>query len=152
MPPETTEKRGVASEATPPDSTSPSRGPLVTTSEKTEDMRPRIASGVTVWLIVERHTALTLSAAPASANRAIAAHSERTSPANAIATPHASTAQITIRPRRRTCVSQPVLSAASVAPAETAANKAPVPAAPPGETGHEGAGSEGRGRRKALGA
>ena len=65
-PPEKTEKRAVVSEATAPDSMSPRRGPLVTTSEKTDDMRPRIASGVTVWLIVERQTALTLSAAPAS--------------------------------------------------------------------------------------
>ena len=50
-PPETTDARTPASAATVPDSTSPSRGPLVTTSEKTDDMRPRIASGVTVWLI-----------------------------------------------------------------------------------------------------
>ena len=76
-PPEVTEKRGLVSPATVPDSTSPSRGPLVTTSEKTDDMRPRIASGVTIWLIELRHTALTLSAAPAIASSTAAGHSER---------------------------------------------------------------------------
>ena len=45
---------------------SPRRGPLVTTSENTLDIRPRIASGVTVWLMIWRQTALTLSAAPAT--------------------------------------------------------------------------------------
>ncbi len=129
-PPERTEKRGVVSEATAPDSMSPRRGPLVTTSEKTDDIRPRISSGVTVWLIVERQTALTLSAAPASASRAMAAHRLVTSPVSAIATPQPSTAQTTTRPRRRARLSQPVVSAATVAPAETAANRAPVPAAP----------------------
>ena len=71
-PPETTDVRTPASAATVPDSTSPSRGPLVTTTEKTDDMRPRIASGVTIWLIDERQTALTESAAPAIASIAIA--------------------------------------------------------------------------------
>ena len=42
-----------------PDSRSPSRGPLVTTSMNMDDIRPRSASGVTVWLMVERQTALT---------------------------------------------------------------------------------------------
>src|SRR3954470_5496499 len=55
-PPETIEKRAPAREATEPASMSPSRGPLVTTSENTEDMRPRMASGVTVRLITERQT------------------------------------------------------------------------------------------------
>src|SRR3954471_18329335 len=120
-PPETTDARTPDSAATVPDSTSPRRGPLVTTSEKTDDIRPRIASGVTVWLIVERQTALTLSAAAATASRAAAIHSDPASPASAIAAPHATTAQTTIRPRRRALPSQPVVSAAIVAPAETAA-------------------------------
>src|SRR3954449_7543040 len=120
-PPDRTEKRGPVTPATAPASTSPRRGPLVTTSENTDDMRPRIASGVTVWLIVERQTALTLSAAPATARSAAAIHSEPASPASAIAAPHATTAQTTIRPRRRALPSQPVVSAATVAPAETAA-------------------------------
>ena len=70
---------------TEPDSTSPSRGPLVTTSVKTDDIRPRRWSGVTDWLIDERQTALTLSAAPASASSAAATHSEPATPASAIA-------------------------------------------------------------------
>ena len=120
-PPEATEKRGLVRPATVPDSTSPSRGPLVTTSEKTDDMRPRIASGVTIWLIELRQTALTLSAAPATASSTAAGHSEPTTPTSAIAAPHTTTAQMTIIPRRRACSIQPVVSAAMVAPAETAA-------------------------------
>ena len=56
--------------ATVPDSTSPRRGPPATTSVKIADMRPRISSGVAVWRIVERQTALTLSAAPATSRHA----------------------------------------------------------------------------------
>ena len=108
-------------DATPPASTSPRRDPPATTSPKTDDMRPRMASGVTVWLIVDRQTALTLSAAPATASRAAAVHRPPTRPAAAIAAPQTSTAKITIRPRRRACSSQPVVSAATVAPAATAA-------------------------------
>src|SRR6202012_1313841 len=115
-PPESTEKRGVEIEAIVPDSMSPSRGPLVTTSEKAADIRPRIASGVTVWLIVERQTALIESAAPARASSAIAAHSVPTRPASAIAAPQHMTAQITTTPSRLVRVSQPVLRAAIVAP------------------------------------
>jgi len=75
-----------------PDSRSPSRGPLVTTNMNTDDIRPRSASGVTVWLIVERHTALTESAAPATNRHPTASHSESTMPAAAMARPHAATA------------------------------------------------------------
>ena len=129
-PPETTENRGVASDATAPASTSPSRGPLRTTSMSTADMRPRSASGVTVWLIVIRQTALTLSAAPASANSARAGRSEVTRPAAAMAAPQAATAKITIRPSRRAFSSHPDPRTASVAPAETEAKRKPVPVAP----------------------
>ena len=121
QPADVTENRGPVADATAPASTSPSLGPLVTTSENTEDIRPRMWSGVTVWLIVERHTALTLSAAPAIASSAAAGHNEDTSPASAIAAPHASTAKMVMRPRRRACASHPVVSAATVAPADTAA-------------------------------
>lgn len=100
---------------------SPSRGPLVTTSRNTEDMRPRSASGVTVWLMMERQTALTESAAPATASSAAAAASEATRPASAMAAPHTSTAAMTMRPSQRACWTQPVVSAATVAPADTAA-------------------------------
>src|SRR3954469_16683544 len=100
-PPETTETRGPASPATLPASMSPSRGPLVTTSENTDDIRPRIASGVTVWLIVERQTALTLSAAPATASSTHAIARDVVRPAAAIASPHTITAPITTRPSQR---------------------------------------------------
>ena len=71
---------------------SPSRGPLVTTSMKTDDMRPRNSSGVTVWLMIERETALTESAAPAMKRKPAASQSEDTSPAPAMASPQATTA------------------------------------------------------------
>ena len=129
-PPDAIEKRALVSDATTPASMSPSRGPLVTTSEKTDDMRPRIASGVTVWLITDRQTALTLSAAPATASRAAAGHRLETSPAAATDCPQTITAPMTISPSRRTCSSHRVVSAATVAPAETAANSRPVPDAP----------------------
>src|ERR1041385_4812720 len=93
-PPDTTEKRVLVAAATAPASTSPRRGPLVTTSENTEDMRPRSASGVRDWLMTERQTALTLSAAPATARSAAAGHSEDTTPAPAIARPQTHTAPI----------------------------------------------------------
>ena len=93
----------------------------MTTRENTEDIRPRRASVVTVWLIVLRHTALTLSAAPATASATTAGQSELTRPAAAIARPQTTTATITIRPSRRAWPSQPVVSAATVAPADTAA-------------------------------
>src|SRR5215831_2658520 len=109
---------------------SPSRGPERTTIWKTDDMRPRIASGVTVWLIVVRDTALTLSAAPAIARNTHAGASDVISPAAAIASPQTITAPITIRPSRRAWLSQPAVSAATVAPIDTDAYSAPVPAAP----------------------
>src|SRR3954451_5471083 len=99
-PPDVIEKRALVSEATVPASMSPRRGPLVTTREKTDDIRPRIESGVTVWLITERQTALTLSAAPATASRAAADHRLDTTPTSAIAAPQASTAPMTMSPSR----------------------------------------------------
>src|SRR3954468_17916089 len=99
-PPDDIEKRALVSEATRPASTSPRRGPLVTTSENTDDIRPRIASGVTVWLMTERQTGLTLPRAPprATGTSAPAAQSEPARPAAAIATPQTQTAATVIRP------------------------------------------------------
>ena len=47
-----------------------------------------------------------------------------------MAMPHTATEAMTIRPSRRARGSQPVVSAATVAPAETAAKRNPVPLAP----------------------
>ena len=44
---------------------------------KIADIRPRSCSGVTVWLMIERQTALMLSAAPAIASSAAAGQIER---------------------------------------------------------------------------
>src|SRR6185312_2799849 len=129
-PPDVTETRALVAPATTPDSMSPSRGRLGTTSENTDDMRPGMWSGVTVWLIVERHTALTESAAPATTSSAAAIHSELASPTNVIATAHAVTAQITTRPSLRVCDNHPVVIAATVAPSDTAEYRTPVPLAP----------------------
>src|SRR3954451_9798419 len=90
-PPEPTDARGVATAATLPDSMSPRRGPLATTRLNTLDMRPRRRSGVSVCEIVVRHTALTLSAAPAVKSRAIATKIEVVTPASAIAIPQTAT-------------------------------------------------------------
>src|SRR3954453_4745932 len=129
-PPLTTATPAVVSEAAIPDSRSPSRGPLVTTSVKIADIRPRSSSGVTVWLMIERQTALTLSAAPAIASRTAAGQIDGMNPAPAIARPQTVTAPITIRPSQRACSTQPVVSAAIVAPALTDAYSSPVPLAP----------------------
>src|SRR3954447_21038447 len=100
-PPETTEKRGVAADATAPASTSPSRGPLGTTRLNADDSRPRMWSGVADCEIVVRQTALTLSAAPATANRMAAGTIELIAPAPAIATPQTATDASVIRPSQR---------------------------------------------------
>src|ERR1044071_8263623 len=91
-PPVATAKLAELSDATTPASRSPSRGPLVTTSMNTEDIRPRIGSGVTVWLIAGRHPALAEPPPPATAGRPAATHSDGTGPAAAIASPHTQTA------------------------------------------------------------
>ncbi len=63
-PPETTLKVGETATATTPASRSPSLGPPETTSRKMPPSRPRSASGMLTWRIVERKIALTTSAAP----------------------------------------------------------------------------------------
>ena len=89
---------------------------------ETDDIRPRSASGVTVWLMIERQTALTLSAAPATREQRRGEPQRRHQPGE----------RDRQRPRRRPrrsrsgragarASSQPVVSAATVAPAETAA-------------------------------
>ena len=80
--------------------------------------------------MIERHTALMLSAAPAIASSAAAGHRLGMKPALAIARPQTTTAPITIRPSQRACSTHPVVSAAIVAPAETLAYSSPVPLAP----------------------
>src|ERR1700760_4745551 len=109
-PPETTEKEGEAIAATLPDSTSPRRGPPATTRLKTEFTRPRIRSGVSTCIIVERQTALTESAAPARAKNAAAGQMLLTKPAAAMKRPQKATATSTIRPSRRAWEIQPVVS------------------------------------------
>ncbi len=71
----------------------------MTTRLKTEDMRPRSWSGVSDCEMVERHTALTESAAPATAKSSAASRSVLLNPAAAIARPQMATATSTIRPR-----------------------------------------------------
>src|SRR5581483_3875944 len=95
--------------------------------------------------MVVRHTALTLSAKPASASRAIAGPIARTRPAAAIAAPQTMTAPITIRPSRWAWLIHPELSTARVAPAATAAYRAPVPEAPAWYTVSESTANRARG-------
>ena len=63
-PPETTANRTDVAAATAPASTSPSRGPDVTTAMCSALSRPRISSGATSWRIVFRKTAEMTSAQP----------------------------------------------------------------------------------------
>ena len=66
-PPETTETVGLNAAATNPASTSPIRGPPATTVMWMPDSRPRRSSGTVSCRIVERNTAETTSAPPATA-------------------------------------------------------------------------------------
>src|SRR4051794_37710705 len=144
-PPEPTEKRGVEADAPAPASTSPSRGPLATTRLNTDDIRPRMWSGVSDCEIVERQTALTESAAPATANASAASQIELNTPAIATPPPQTATAPSVIRPSQRACSSQPVVSAATVAPTATAAFSRPVPAAPAWKIDTDSTGNSARG-------
>ena len=74
-----------------------------------------------VCRIVERQTALTLSAAPAIVSAAIATHRLEVRPRTTMPNPQTSTAKTTIRPSRLAVPSQPVVNAATTAPADTAA-------------------------------
>jgi hypothetical protein len=107
--------------ATVPDSRSPSRGPPATTTMNTPCMRPCISSGAACCRIVERNTALTMSAAPAAASSSTPTHSVVVRPNAVIATPQATIASSTARPCRLTRPNQPPPSAPIRAPAATAA-------------------------------
>ena len=120
-PPLTTDTIGPNAAATPPASTSPSRGPPATTTMKTPDSRPRSASGVAVCRIVLRNTALTMSAAPATASSTTPSHSIRAKPNPVIASPHTTIATSTASPCRCTRPSQPPNVAPSSAPTAMAA-------------------------------
>ena len=62
-----------------------------------------------------------LSAAPATIRHTIATHSWFVSPITVIPAPQIATMTTTIRPRRETWASHPVVNAATTAPAESAA-------------------------------
>src|SRR3954453_18680704 len=70
-PPETTESCVPKAAATEPASTSPIRGPPVTTTMNTPCSRPRRASGVATCRIVLRKMALTMSAGPGGRQREV---------------------------------------------------------------------------------
>ena len=120
-PPETTAKRGVAADATAPDSTSPRRGPLATTRLNTDDMRPRMWSGVSVCEIVDAADGADAVGGAGDGEQDARPDDRRSARRRAIASPQTATAASTIRPSQRACSSQPVVSAATVAPAATEA-------------------------------
>ena len=97
-PPETIEKRTLTSEATIPASRFPSAGVPATCASSIPERRPRMASGVTWSRIVERSTALTKSAAPATARNTSATGTVVASPNVAIATPQPAAATQTPSP------------------------------------------------------
>src|ERR1700686_5227313 len=129
-PPDTTETRAPNALATAPASMSPTYGPPTTIMKNMEVSRPRNSSGVRDCMIVVRQMALRLSAAPATARRARAIHSELTNPNAMIAAPQMVIATTMIRPRRRTRLSHPVEMAARAAPAPGAAYSNPSPSGP----------------------
>jgi len=83
--------------------------------------RPRILSGPANWMIVFRKTDDTTSAHPATARSTKASGSQCATPNKAIDTPQTSTATTTASPCRRTCPTQPLVSAPMSAPAPGAA-------------------------------
>lgn len=97
-PPEKTATRGENSEPSAPAWASPRYGPLPTTMRYRADTRPRISSVVTVCTMVKRHTALTLSAAPATTKRTSTPAKAGRVPARAMAPPQQSTVHTTTRP------------------------------------------------------
>src|SRR5258708_5064251 len=103
MPPLTIENRSDVADATTPASTLPSGGALATCMNSIPVKRRRRASGVALSMIVERMTALMLSAAPARASSTSPIHNPREKPKAAIAIPHADAAIATASPWRRTC-------------------------------------------------
>ena len=123
IPPETTEKRRLVSDATMPASRFPSAGVLDTCANSIPPRRPRISSGVTVSTIVERNTALTWSAAPAAASSSSATQSVVVKPNAAIATPQPQAAITIARPCRCTRITHPETSDAANAPTAGAANR-----------------------------
>ena len=121
MPPVTTEKRRLVSDASTPASRLPSEGALATCASSIPDMRPRIASGVACIRIVERRTALTKSAAPASPRKTSASPSCPASPKQRIAAPQSAAPTQTPSPCRRTWPTHPDSSEAASAPTYGAA-------------------------------
>ena len=73
--------------ASAPARRSPRRGPPATTTMNTPCIRPRISSGAAICSIDVRRTALTMSAAPATARQTTASQSAGANPNPTIATP-----------------------------------------------------------------
>ena len=95
--------------------------------------RPRSASGVATCRIVDRNTALTMSAAPARARNPPRSRG-RENPNAAMARPHTTMATMTARPCRRTRCSRPEKTAPVRAPIAGAASSRPTDPAPPRRT------------------
>ena len=120
-PPETIEKRMLVSAASTPASTFPSVGAAATCANSIPVIRPRSSSGVATSTIVLRRTALTKSAAPATASSSRASQSAVAKPNATSAAPHAAAATTTPRPCLRTRASGPEKIEATSAPAYGAA-------------------------------
>ena len=105
-----------------PASTSPTRGPPATTSVKIDDIRPRIESGVAVWQDGRAADGADAVRSAGDARAAIATTGWRSAPSTVMPTPQTSTAadHDPAQPPRP-CPSQPLVKAATAAPAESAA-------------------------------
>ena len=98
MPPETMENSVEVKLATTPDSTSPRRGPPVTTAIWIDEIRLRYSSVMAFCRIVLRRTVEMTSIAPATARQMRPTTTTWTSPKSVIAAPHAMTTNATSRP------------------------------------------------------
>ena len=114
-------------------------------------MRPRSSSGVSIWTTLDRKTAETTSAAPATARKTSASGKKKVDrPNRAIAAPHATTARTMPRPRRRTRDRPPERLMAMKAPAAGAAVRSPKPTGPTRKTSRASAGKTAVGMPKII--
>ena len=97
-PPETTLTCTLQIEATTPDSSSPSDGPVAHTAMPIPSSRPRIESSTAACRMVIRKMPLTMSPAPASVSIASESHSVSESPNATMAAPQTTTAIMIARP------------------------------------------------------
>src|ERR1051325_9442538 len=100
MPPATTLVIGPHQDAVTPDSKPPSSLDAPMKTELTAETRPRLESGVRIWMSVWRMTTEMLSNAPVKTRAIMERVKDREKPKTMVARPKAATAQSRARPGR----------------------------------------------------